>query len=63
MGEFSDTYFRDLKDDVLKEMHRGSFGLFVDAWSLCEYFNMDYNSESSFLESRKKVEGQTSSHR
>ena len=48
-GEFSYTSFGDLKDDVLKEIPRGSFGIFVDAWSICAFSNMDYTPESSFL--------------
>ena len=40
MGELAYTSFRDLKDDVLKEMPREGFGIFVDAWYLCEFFNM-----------------------
>ena len=31
--------------------------IFVDAWSLCAFFNIDYTSESSFLERGKKVRG------
>ena len=55
MGEFSYAYFGDLKDYILKEMPWGGFGLFVDAWSPCAFFNMDYTYESSFLERGKKV--------
>ena len=57
MGEFDYAYFGDLKDDVLKEISEGGLGLFVDAWYLCAFFNMDYTSESSFLERGKKVRG------
>ena len=57
MGEFAYTSFGDLKDDVLKEMPWGGFGIFVDAWYLCAFFNMEYTSESSFLEKAKKVRG------
>ena len=49
--------FRYLKDDVLKEMPWGGLGVFVDAWSLCAFFKMDYTSESRFLEREKKVRG------
>ena len=35
IGEFAYTSFGDLKDAVLKEMPRGCFGVFVDAWSIC----------------------------
>ena len=57
MGEFSYAYFGYLKDDLLKEMRWGGFGLFVDAWSLCAFSNMKYTSESSFLERGNKVIG------
>ena len=57
MGEFDYAYFGDLKDDVLKEISEGGLGLFVDAWYLCAFFNMDYTSESSFLERGKKARG------
>ena len=49
MGKFAYTYFVGFKGDVLKEMPQGGLGIFVDAWSLCEFFNMDYISESSLL--------------
>ena len=55
MGEFAYASFGDLKDGVLKEMPWGSFGLFVDDWSLYEICNMNYSSESSFLEKGNKV--------
>ena len=58
IGEFAYTYFGNLKDDVLNEIPRGGFGIFVDAWSLCAHFNMDYTSESSFLERGKTVRGE-----
>ena len=58
MGEFNYAYFGDLKDDVLKEITHGSFGLFVDACYLCEFCNMDYISESSFLDRGKEVRGE-----
>ena len=57
MGEFAYASFRYLKDNVLKEMPRGGFGLFVNAWSLCEFCNMEYTYESSFLERGNKVRG------
>ena len=57
MVEFAYAYFGDLKDDVLKEIPQGGFGIFVNAWSLCAFFNMDYTSEFSFLERGKKVRG------
>ena len=57
MGEFVYTSFGDLKDDVLKEILWGGFGILVYAWSLCALCNMDYTSESSFLEKGKKVRG------
>ena len=37
MGEFDYTYLGDLKYDVLREMPQGGFGIFVDAWSPCEF--------------------------
>ena len=45
MGEFAYASFGDLKDDVLKEIPQGGFGLFVDAWYLCAFCNMEYTSE------------------
>ena len=57
MGEFAYTSFGYLKDDVLKEIPWGGFGIFVDAWSPCAFCKMDYTSESSFLERRNKVRG------
>ena len=36
MEEFSYTYFGDLKDDVLKGISQGGFGILVYAWYLCE---------------------------
>ena len=56
-GDFAYRSFEDLKDDVLKEIHGGEFGIFVNAWSLCEFCYIDYTSKSSFLETRKKVRG------
>ena len=55
MGEFAYAYFWYFKDDVLKEIPQGDFGIFVDAWSLFVFCKMEYISESSFLESGKKV--------
>ena len=49
MVEFFYAYFGYLKDDVMKEMPLRGFAIFVDAWSLCACFNMDYTSESYFL--------------
>ena len=40
MGEFSYASFGYLKDGVLKEMPRGGFGLFMDAWYLCALCSM-----------------------
>ena len=57
MGEFVYTSFGDLKDAVLKEMPQGGFGIFVNTWSLCKFSNMDYTSDSSFLERGKKTRG------
>ena len=57
MGEFAYKYFGNLRNDVLKDMPQGGFGIFIDAWSLCAFFNMDHTSESSFLERGKKVRG------
>ena len=57
MGDFAYTYFGYLKGDVLKEMPWGGFGIFVDAWYLCAFFNMEYTSESSSLERGKKIRG------
>ena len=57
MGEFSYASFGYLKDGVLKEMPRGGFVLFMDAWYLCALCSMYYTSESSFLERGKKVRG------
>ena len=49
MEEFAYASLGYLKDDALKEMSWGGFWIFVDAWSPCEFCNVDYNSESSFL--------------
>ena len=57
MVDFAYVYYVYLKDDVLKEMPRRGFGLFVHAWSLIEFFNMEYTSESSSLERGKKIRG------
>ena len=38
-------------------MPRIGFGIFVDAWYLCEFCNMEYTSESYFLERGNKVRG------
>ena len=57
MGEFAYTYFGDLKYDFLKKIPQGGLGLFVYAWSLCAFFNVDYTSDSSFLERGKNVRG------
>ena len=57
MGEFAYTSFGDLKDDVLKEMPWGGFGIFLYACSLCAFYNMDYTSEYSFIERVKKFRG------
>ena len=57
MEEFAYAYFGDLKDDVLKEMTQGGLGIFMDAWYLCAFFNVNYTSESSFLERRGNVKG------
>ena len=57
IGEFACAYFGYFKDDVLKEMPRGYFGLFVDAWSLCAFCKMDYSSQYSFLVREKRVRG------
>ena len=37
MGEFVYMSFEDLKDEFLKEMPWGGFGIFVDAWYLCAF--------------------------
>ena len=55
MGEFSYTYFWYLKNEVLKDMPHRGFEIFMDACPLCEFCNIDYTSESSFLEKWKKV--------
>ena len=57
MGDFAYAYFGFLKDDVLKEMPQGVFGIFMDDCSLCAFFNMDYTSESYLLERGKKDRG------
>ena len=57
MGDFAYTYFGYLKDYVLKKMPWGGFGIFLDACSLCAFYNMDYTSEYSFLERVKKFRG------
>ena len=44
MGKFAYAYLGYLKDGVLKELTWVGFGLFVDAWSLCAFFNMGYTS-------------------
>ena len=58
MGDFPYAYFCDLKDDVLKEIPWGGFGLFVDAWYQCEFCNMEYTAESYFLERGRNVIGE-----
>ena len=40
MGELFYYSFEDLNYEELKEIPRGG-GVFVDAWSLCAFFNMD----------------------
>ena len=50
MGEFAYAYFGYLKDDVLTEVPQGVFRIFVDAWYLCLFCNMDSTSEYSLLE-------------
>ena len=35
----------------------GGFRLSVNTWSLCEFSNMEYTSESSLIEKGKKVRG------
>ena len=57
MEELAYASFRDFKYDVLKEIPQGGLGIFLYAWSLCAFFNMEYTSESSFLEKGKKVIG------
>ena len=57
MGEFVYTSFGDIKDEFLKEMPWGGFRIFVDAWYLCAFCNIDYTSKSYFLEMGKKVVG------
>ena len=57
MGEFAYTSFGDLKYDALKEIPWIFFGIFVYDWTLCEFFNMDYISESSLLERVNKIRG------
>ena len=57
MGEFTYASFDDLKDEVLKEIPWGGLGVFLDAWYLCSICNMDYTSETSFLERVKKFQG------
>ena len=57
MGEFAYVSFGYFKDDVLKKIPQGYFGLFVDAWPLCAFCKMDYSSEFSFLEREKRVRG------
>ena len=57
MGEFAYAYFGYLKDGVLKEMPWRGVQLFVDSWSVYEFCNMYYTSESSFLEKLNKVIG------
>ena len=57
MRYFAYASFGDLTDEVLKEIPRGGFGIFVNAWYLCEFCNMDYTSDSLFLERGNKVRG------
>ena len=38
-------------------MPQGVFGVFMDAWYLCEFCNVDYTSDSSLLERLTKVIG------
>ena len=40
MGEFDYASLWSLKDDFIKEIPWGGFGVFVDTWSLCDFFNM-----------------------
>ena len=57
MGDFAYESSGNLKYDVLKEIPRGGFGIFVDACSKYPFCNMDYISKSSFPESGNKVRG------
>ena len=57
MGEFAYASFDYLKDGVLKEIPRGGFGIFINSWSLCEFFNIEYTFDSSVLERVNKVRG------
>ena len=50
MGDFAYAYFGGLKYGVLNEMTQGVFDLFVYAWSLFPFCNVDYTSKTSFLE-------------
>ena len=45
IGEFSYACFGYLKDELLKEMLQGGFGIFVDAWYLCAFLNTYYTSK------------------
>ena len=38
-------------------MPQEGFGIFMDACSLCEFFNMEYTADSSFLERGKNIIG------
>ena len=57
MGDFDYESSGNLKYDVLKEIPRGGFGIFVDACSKYPFCNMDYISKFSSPESGNKVRG------
>ena len=57
MGEFVYASLGDFKDEVLKDIPQEGFGIFVDAWSLCVFFNVDYTSDYLFLFRVKKFRG------
>ena len=44
-------------DEFLKDMPQGGFEIFMDACPLCEFCNIDYTYDSSFLLRVKKVRG------
>ena len=57
MMNFSYTFWVCLKDGVQKEMPWGGFGVFVDACSLCAFYNIYYIYGSTFTERWKKPRG------
>ena len=57
MVEFAHKYVGGLKDEVLEEMTRGGFGIFVGAWYIHTFCNIEYTSKSYLVEMVKKLMG------